>query len=95
MSPDIEDKISRSIQHTEHESFISPDPNIVKKMVINLQKLVSIFISSGLQPIILCSPTNRIHFRKILEKFYPSMVVLAHNEIAREVNVKSIGMVEL
>ena len=95
MSPDIEDKISRSIQHTEHESFISPDPNIVKKMVTNLQKLVSIFISSGTQPIILCSPNNRIHFRKILEKFYPSMVVLAHNEISREVNVKSIGMVEL
>ena len=95
MSPDIEDKISRSIQHTEHESFISPDPNIVKKMVTNLQKLVSIFISSGTQPIILCSPNNRIHFRKILEKFYPSMVVLAHNEISREVNVKSVGMVEL
>ncbi len=95
MSPDIEDKINRSIQHTEHESFISPDPNIVKKMVSNLQKLITIFIASGLQPIILCSPNNRIHFRKILEKFYPSMVVLAHNEISREVNVKSVGMVEL
>jgi flagellar biosynthesis protein FlhA len=95
MSPDIEDKISRSIQHTEHESFASPDPNVVKKLVNNLQKLVSVFITGGIQPIILCSPNNRIHFRKILEKFYPSMVVLAHNEIAREVNVKSIGMVEL
>ena len=95
MSPDIEDKISRSIQHTENESFISPDPNVVKKLVLNLQKLVNLFISSGMQPIILCSPNNRIHFRKILEKFYPSMVVLAHNEISREVNVKSLGMVEL
>jgi len=95
MSPDIEENISRSIQHTENESFISPDPNIVKKLVLNLQKLVNIFISSGIQPIILCSPNNRIHFRKILEKFYPSMVILAHNEISREVNVKSLGMVEL
>ena len=95
MSPDIEDKISRSIQHTENESFISADPNIVKKLVLNLQKLVNIFIASGIQPIILCSSNNRIHFRKILEKFYPSMVILAHNEISREVNVKSLGMVEL
>jgi len=30
MSPDIEDKISRSISHTEYESFVSPDPNVVK-----------------------------------------------------------------
>jgi len=94
MSPDIEDKIGRSISHTEQESFVSPDPNIVKKMVASLQKIINIFTASGLQPIVLCSPNTRIHFRKILEKFYPSLVFLAHNEISREVNIKSLGMVE-
>jgi len=94
MSPDIEDKIGRSISHTEHESFVSPDPNLVKKMVTNLQKLIGAFASGGLQPIVLCSPNTRIHFRKILEKFYPNLVFLAHNEISREANVKSLGMVE-
>lgn len=95
MSPDVEDKINRSIQHTDFESFVLPDPNIVKKLVTNLQRLVNAFTTSGLQPIILCSPNTRIHFRKILEKFYPGMVILSHNEITREVNVKSLGMVEL
>jgi len=94
MSPDIEDKINRSLSHTEHESFVSPDPNVVKKMVASLQKMVSAFATSGLQPIVLCSPNTRIHFHKILEKFFPNIVVLAHNEISREVNVKSLGMVE-
>ncbi len=95
MSPDVEDKINRSIQHTDFESFVLPDPNIVNKLVTNLQRLVSAFTTSGLQPIVLCSPNTRIHFRKILEKFYPGMVILSHNEITREVNVKSLGMVEL
>ena len=95
MSPDVEDKISRSIQHTDYESFVLPDPNIVKKLVTSLQRLVNTFTTSGLQPIILCSPNTRIHFRKILEKFYPSIVVLSHNEIVREANVKSLGMVEI
>ena len=94
MSPDIEDKINRSVSHTEHESFVSPDPGVVKKMVTSLQKMITTFTNSGLQPIILCSPNTRIHFRKILEKFYPNVVILAHNEIAREVNIKSLGMVE-
>ena len=94
MSPDIEDKINRSISHTEHESFVSPDPNLVKKMVASLQKMVAAFTTSGLQPIVLCSPNTRIHFRKILEKFYPHVVILAHNEISREANIKSLGMVE-
>ncbi len=94
MSPDIEDKIGHSISHTEYESFVSPDPNLVKKIVTNLQKMVNLFTTSGLQPIVLCSPNTRIHFRKILEKFYPNLVILSHNEISREANVKSLGMVE-
>lgn len=95
LSPDVEDKISRSVQHTDYESFVMPDPNIVKKLVGSLQRLVNAFTTSGLQPIILCSPNTRIHFRKILEKFYPSMVILSHNEITRDATIKSLGMVEL
>ncbi len=95
MSPDVEEQINRSIQHTDFESFALPDPNIVKRLAANLQRLVNAFTTAGLQPIILCSPNTRIHFRKILEKFYPGIVILSHNEITRETNVKSLGMVEL
>nr|HPL97072.1 flagellar biosynthesis protein FlhA [Smithellaceae bacterium] len=86
MSPDIEDKISRSISHTEYESFVSPDPNVVKQMIAGLHKMVAAFTAGGLQPIVLCSPETRIHFRKILEKMMPNVVILAHNEISREAN---------
>ena len=95
VSPDIEDKITHAVQHTEYESFVSPDPNMIKRLVGNLQKFISTFTASGLQPIILCSPNTRIYLRKILEKFFPNLVVLSHNEIVREVNIKSLGMVEL
>ena len=94
MSPDIEDKISRSISHTEYESFVSPDPNVVKQMIAGLHKMVAAFTAGGLQPIVLCSPETRIHFRKILEKMMPNVVILAHNEISREANIKSLGIVE-
>lgn len=94
MSPDLEDKISRSISHTDYESFVSPDPNLIKKMVANLQKMLKTFTAGGMQPIVMCSPNTRIHFRKILEKFFPNIVILAHNEISREANIKSLGMIE-
>jgi flagellar biosynthesis protein FlhA len=95
LSPNIEDTISQSIQHTELESFVSPDPNMVKKLIISLQKGIAHFETTGLNPIILCSPVVRSHLRKILEKFVPNVVVLAHNEITRDVNIKSFGVVEL
>lgn len=95
LSPDIEDNISKSVQHTEYESFVSPDPTVVKKLVNNLQKFIGVFTGSGLQPIVLCSPNSRIFVRKTLDKYFPNLVVLSHNEIVRDANIKSLGMVEL
>jgi len=94
LSPEIEDKISHSVQHTEFESYLTVDPNWVQKVVRSVQKYIGTFTSRGLQPIVLCSPGARIHFRKVLEKFIPNIIVLSHNEITHDVNIKSLGIVE-
>ncbi|MBW2559594.1 MAG: flagellar biosynthesis protein FlhA [Deltaproteobacteria bacterium] len=95
VSPDIENNIDKSVQHAEHESFIVAEPVLIQKIVSNLEKFVKTFAEKGLPPIILCSPNVRIYLRNILEKFFPSIVVLSHNEITRDVNIKSLGMVVL
>ena len=92
VSPDIEDNINKSVQHIEHESFVTADPVLIQEVVSNLQKFVGTFADKGLQPVILCSPNVRMYLRKILEKFFPNIIVLSHNEITREVNIKSLGM---
>ncbi len=92
VSPDIEESINKSIQHTEYESFVTADPTLIQEVVNNLQGFVTRFTDKGLQPIVLCSPNVRIFLRKILEKFFPNIIILSHNEITREVNIKSLGM---
>jgi flagellar biosynthesis protein FlhA len=95
LSPEVEDRINSSIQHTEYESYLVADPNLIQRIVSNLQKFISSFTTRGLQPIVLCSPKTRIHFKKILERFFPNIVVLSHNEITQDVNINSLGMLEL
>jgi flagellar biosynthesis protein FlhA len=95
VSPAVEDSLSRCVQHTDHESYAVPDPDWVQKLIGSIQKLVNNFTTRGLQPIILCSPQMRPHFRKIIERFYPNVVVLSNNEIARDVSIRSLGMVEI
>ena len=92
VSPDIENIINKSVEHTEYESFVAADPTLIQEVVSNLQKFVEIFVDKGLQPVVLCSPNVRIYLRKILEKFFPNIIVLSHNEITRDVNIKSLGM---
>ena len=95
LSPEIEDHINNSIQHTEHESYLIADPNLIQRLVSNLQKFMNTFTTRGLQPIIVCSPKTRIHLKKVLERFFPGIIVLSHNEITHDVNINSLGMVEL
>ncbi len=95
VSPEIEEHISGVVQHTELESYATPDPIVIQRMVANLQRFVFTFTSKGLQPILLCSSQIRVHLRKLLERFFPNIIVLSHNELTRDVNIKSLGMLEL
>ena len=95
VSPAVEDVISRSIQHTDYESFVSPDPGVVRTFIEGARKLMGSFTSKGLPPIVLTSANTRIHLRKIMDRFFPNIVVLAHNEITSDTNITSLGMVEV
>ncbi|MBW1670334.1 MAG: flagellar biosynthesis protein FlhA [Deltaproteobacteria bacterium] len=95
VSPDIEDSIVKSVQHTEYESFVTVDPDIIQNIVSGFQKFAKIFTDKGREPIILCSPNTRIYLRKILEKFFPNITVLSYNEVAHDTNIKSLGMLVL
>ena len=95
VSPEIEDHINNAIQHTEYESYLVADPGLIQKIVNNLQRFIITFTTRGLQPIVLCSPKTRIHLRKVLERFFPNIIILSHNEITQDVNINSLGMVEL
>jgi flagellar biosynthesis protein FlhA len=95
VSPEIEEGIQQSLQHTEFESFATPDPELVRRVVANMKRFVPLFTSRGLQPVLLSSPTIRIHLRRILERFVPNLVVLAHNEITRDAKLTSLGLLEL
>ena len=94
VAPDVEEAIGKAVQHMEYESFVTPDPNMASRLVGNIQNRVSLFTARGVQPVLLSSPNVRIHLRKIVERFFPNVVVLSHNEIAREANIMSIGMIE-
>ena len=94
VSPDVEEAIGKSIQHMEYESFVSPDPNMTSKFVNSVQNAIQLCTKRGVQPIILSAPNVRIHIRKIVERFFPNVIILSHNEIARDANIMSIGMVE-
>ena len=95
LSPEVEEMIMNSIQKTEQGSFLNLPPDYVQKLINNLSNILEKLVSMSAQPIVICSPIVRIYFRRLIENIYPDVVVLSYNEILPNVQIKTVGMVEV
>ena len=95
LSPSLEEEISKAVEHTEKASFINLDPAVVQKIIDALSPLVKKMLSLQKEPVVLCSSGTRPFFKRIVEKFIPSLVVLSYNEIVPEVKIKTVGILQI
>jgi flagellar biosynthesis protein FlhA len=93
LEQNVEDVLLNSVQHTEHGSYLSVDPSVADSIMRSVNKETEKVISRGIEPIILCSPQLRRHFRRMVEQFAPSVMVLSHSELMRNVQFRSLGKV--
>lgn len=95
LDPSVEDMLSKAVQHTERESYLSIDPNIAQKLVKKVEGLMKKFEKTQSQPVLLCSPTIRLNLKRLVERFLPQLVILSHSEIDTRLQIKSVGMVNI
>ena len=95
LDQNVENEISGAIEHTEQGSFLSMEPNAGKKIINAIKRNLGEFSSLNYQPIILCSAQVRSHFKKFIDRFIPDLVVLSYNDIINNVNIQSLGTVEI
>jgi len=91
----IENAVSGAIQQTEQGSFLAMEPNVVQKIMKILTKNLEKFSQLNCQPIVLCSVPIRSHFKKLVDRFIPNLVVLSYNDILNNVKIQSVGTVGL
>jgi flagellar biosynthesis protein FlhA len=95
LEQDVEDVLVNSIKHTEHGSYLSVEPNVATSIANSVSNQIEKVLTTGFQPVILCSPAIRRHFRRMVEQFAPSIMVLSHNELPNNIRFKALGKVGL
>jgi flagellar biosynthesis protein FlhA len=93
LSPQLEDRINAAVQHSENGSYITLPPDVAKRITSATVKELEKLLGGGHLPVILTSPQIRSQVKRLIEGVLASVVVLAYNEISREVEVESMGMV--
>lgn len=91
----LEEAVARSIISTDHGSQLNLDPKVTQTILASLNEKIEDATSQGEKMVVLCSPVIRRHFKKLTEKFIPNMIVVSHNELSPEVNIRSLGTVRL
>lgn len=95
IDPQLENKISSSVQRTERGSFVALDPNTMQVLIKNLNTELQKLTNMGYQPLILASPAVRLYFRKLTERVAPTLTVLSYAELEPKVEVQALGMVKV
>jgi len=95
IDPSLEETLIGSIHQSEYGSFLAVDPNIGERILVQISGHVQNFKRLKLNPVILCSPRLRPHFKRFIERSFPDLAVLSYNEIVPQVKVQSIGMISL
>lgn len=96
LSFELEETLTKHLQHTEHSSYLSLEPQFAQRLMAEINRAVEQFARSQYQaPILLTSPVLRPHIRRLTEAFLPQLVVLSHSDIVSTVPIKNLGVVRM
>lgn len=93
--PGLEKAISERIEQSEHGSYLAMDPETSQVIYQNLSEQIGRMVNAGQQPILLSSPAIRMYLRQLMERMMPDIPVISYNELEPNVEVQSVGMVNV
>jgi flagellar biosynthesis protein FlhA len=91
----LEELVSNSLLQTDQGVQLVMDPRAASDMIEGIASTIERHPEIAGQPILLVSPTTRRHISKLTNRFIPQLVVLSHNEISTDVNIRSVATVEI
>ncbi|MCZ6836937.1 MAG: flagellar biosynthesis protein FlhA [Planctomycetota bacterium] len=95
LDPVVEDVINGFIERGPSGTSMSIPPHVANRIARAVTKTAESLVGQGHQLIVLTSPSVRAQVHQILENHVPNTVVLSYNEIVRDLEVESHGLVQL
>jgi flagellar biosynthesis protein FlhA len=95
LQPRLEQTLAASLQKTDSGTALLVDPSLLQRLLARIASQLEHAAAMGRQPVLLTSSRIRRPLRRLTERSLPGLALLAFSEIATEVEVESVGMVEV
>lgn len=93
LDPGLEEQLRESIQQSDFGSYLAIDPDVAQRMLDGLSQQYQELMKKGITPVVLCAPILRIYYKRLVERFISTLVVLSYNEIDSNIGIEVVGMV--
>jgi flagellar biosynthesis protein FlhA len=94
LDPGLEQILANAVQQTDQGAFVTLEPGTAQRLLKNVQAQMERVAASGQQPVVLCSSKVRLVFRRLIERKFPQVAVLAYNEIMPpQTEVQALGVI--
>jgi flagellar biosynthesis protein FlhA len=94
LDPALEDTINAHIERADSGSYLTLPPSQAQAMIKAIRKQVDQNAAIS-QLVLLCSPQVRVQLRRLIESAFPNIPVFAFNEIVKDVQVNSHGIIAM
>jgi len=95
LDPALEETLLGSLRRNDVETYLALDPDLARKVVLSIQKALEPHLQRPHPPVLLCDSSLRPHLRQLIERYIPTLAVLSHQEVDREVMVETLEIVRL
>jgi flagellar biosynthesis protein FlhA len=95
LSYELEDILTKAIQHTEHGSYLAIDPKLAQRFITELTRAVETMMQQQQAALLVTSPLTRPHVKRLTEPYVPQLIVLSHNDIVANVRIRNLGVVKV
>ncbi|WP_191561714.1 flagellar biosynthesis protein FlhA [Metabacillus idriensis] len=95
LSGRVEKAVAEGVQQTEHGNYLSLEPDISQAIIESIAKEMEQLTLQEQSPILLCSPAVRMYVRQLIDRYFPQLPVLSYNELEANVEVQSVGVVNI
>ncbi len=92
---EMENMLMESIEQTSGMGYLSIDPMTSQKIINSIASELRSLVSIGEEPILVTAPIVRFYIKQLTEQSLPDLIVLSYNEIENDINLESVGMVEI
>ncbi|MEL7623575.1 MAG: flagellar biosynthesis protein FlhA [Clostridiales bacterium] len=92
---ELENIIINSVKKMDGGAYLALESDTIQKIITATTEKINQMKQVVQTPIILTSPVVRVYFKKLLDQFYPEVVVLSFNDIDSGVQIQSLGNIAI